>query len=177
MSGVSDNENKELAKEWINEINPTTVLDVGAGMGIYSILAKQPHQRWTALEVFYPYVAMFNLKSRYEDIIISDIRYVDYKKIGKFDLIILADMLEHMTKNEAKKVLKEALRNSTYTLICFPTIHQEQHAGHEGNDFETHIDHWSYDDMKKFLKSLKTCEITKTIKGKVLAYFLMETMK
>lgn len=173
MSGVSDNENKDVATGWIKEIGPRTVLDIGAGMGIYSIMAKQADSHWTALEVFAPYVNMFNLQSRYDEIIIGDARYIDYYKISDtdgFDLIIAADMLEHMPKADAIELINTLLLHTKHLLVCFPIVHHEQHAGHEGNDFETHIDHWTVDEMRE----LANDNIENEIVGDVLAYFMVK---
>ena len=171
MSGVSDSENKELAVKWIKELKPKTVLDIGCGMGIYNILSKVKGQHWTGLEAFAPYIEMFNLYSRYEEIIIADARYVNYDKVGDFDLSITADVLEHMFKHEAKQLIIDLLEHSKYLLISIPVEHQEQQAGYENNKFETHIDHWTYEEMKEFLKGK---EITHEVKGNVLAYFMVK---
>ncbi len=169
MAGVSDNENKDQAVQWIKETNPQRVLDVGAGMGIYSILAKEQGQHWTALEVFAPYVNMFNLRSRYEDVVVADARYVDYSKLGTFDLIIAADMLEHMPKEHAADLILTLLKHTQNLLICFPLVHHDQEAGFEGNDFESHIDHWDFEEMEAFLFDYNI----DSIRGEVLAYFLV----
>lgn len=172
MAGVSDNENKDAAAKWIKSLRPKTVLDVGAGMGIYSIMAKKRGQHWTALEVFAPYVNMFNLQSRYEQIIIADARYVNYDKLGMFDLSIAADMLEHMPKHHAIEVLFNLYDHSKHLLVCFPTVHHEQHAGFEGNEFETHIDHWTVEEMSALLD--KHDVEYKTVIGDVLAYYFIK---
>lgn len=177
MAGVSDNENKQVAKSWIDDLDPISVLDIGAGMGTYSMLARQEHQHWTALEVFYPYVSQYALLDKYDHVIIGDARYMDYDKLSGgnvegWELIIAADMLEHMAKHDAQALIQELLKYSRHLLICFPVEHQEQHAGEEGNDFETHIDHWTFDEMQDFLNSLER-HIVNSIKGDVLAYFLV----
>ena len=169
MAGVSDRENKDKAVEWINEVYPDRVLDVGAGIGTYAIMAKKPDQHWTALEVFYPYVNMFNLRNLYDEVVISDVRFVDFNKLGRFNLIILADMLEHMTKAEAIKVIEEAQAHTDRLLICFPIVHQDQEAGHEGNDFEGHVDHWTVEEMEEQLRG----ETYEKVVGDVLAYFMV----
>lgn len=175
MAGVSDNENKQIAKAWIDDLDPSRVLDIGCGVGTYSMLAKQEHQHWTGLEVFYPYVTQYALNDKYDRIVIGDARYIDYYKLRSvgvfFDLIIAADMLEHMTKDQAKELISDLLTHCRHLLICFPVEHQEQHAGDEGNDFETHVDHWQYDEMMQFLEHK---HIVNSIKGDVLAYFLVK---
>lgn len=176
MAGVSDNENKAIAKEWIEALSVGRVLDVGAGMGTYALLAKQANQHWTALEVFYPYVKMFGLNELYDEVFIGDARYMNYDKISHsigWDLIIAADMLEHMSRDDAKQLIYDFSEQCKHLLICFPVEHHDQHAGEEGNDFETHVDHWTYDEMKMYLESDAGLSIEKSIHGAVLAYFLV----
>jgi cyclopropane fatty-acyl-phospholipid synthase-like methyltransferase len=177
MAGVSDKENKKVAKNWIIELDPKSVLDIGAGQGTYSKLAKQKGQYWHALEIFYPYVRMYKLAKKYHRITIGDARYMDYDKLSVFQgwhLIIAADMLEHMTKEDAKLLIYELSKHCKHLLICFPVEHQEQHAGDEGNDYETHIDHWTADEMEMYLNSVAELPIVKSLVGNVLAYYLVK---
>lgn len=171
MAGVSDNENKNWAVKQIEAVKPHTVLDIGAGMGIYSIMNKKRGQHWTALEVFAPYVEMFNLNNKYEQVIIADARYANYKKLGDFDLMIAADMLEHMPKDDAKMLLNKLMQHCKFILICFPVVHHDQAAGYENNPFEMHVDHWDYEEMEEFLSER---QIVNSIKGDTLAYFMVE---
>lgn len=170
MAGVSDNENKQTVREWIMKLDPQDVLDIGAGVGTYSILAKMPYQNWTALEVFAPYVKMFNLEGKYNKVVVADARYANYDKLGFFDLIIAADMLEHMPKADAKELINELLHHAKRLLICVPVIHNHQEAGQEGNDFEAHIDHWTADEMRLYLSAWT---VEQEAVGDVSAYFMV----
>jgi hypothetical protein len=166
---TSSPEHKDIAKQWIDELNPNRVLDIGAGEGTYAMLAKQPHQHWTAIEVFYPYVTTYNLKEKYDEIIVADARYMNYGKIPYQNLIISGDMIEHMTKAESKALIAELLQHTAHLLICFPVVHLDQ-APYEGNDFEIHVDHWHFDEMTEFLGD----KIVKSLDGEVVAYFLVK---
>lgn len=178
MAGISSPENKREVMTWFDEVPIHSVLDVGAGQGIWSILLRQPEQFWTALEVFYPYAKMFDLRDKYQSIYIADARYVDWNKIGGgWDLTILADILEHMRKTEARDVITELVTRSHFLLISVPVQHNHQHAGDEGNDFETHIDHWTAEEMDKFLEQFKeTHLVRRRLVGDVSAYYLVETL-
>lgn len=167
MAGVSDRENKHVARQWIEDLRLNTVLDLGAGVGTYSIMCWKPGQHWTALEVFEPYVEMFNLWGKYDHVIVADARKAVYED---YDLIIAADMLEHMQKDEAKELLKTLFAHARHVLICFPVIHHDQHAGAEGNDYETHIDHWTDEEMVSFLEGREICN---RVVGEVSAYYMV----
>lgn len=169
---TSATENKETARDWIIKLNPQKVLDIGAGEGTYSTLARNKGT-WTALEAYYPYVAQYNLEDKYDKVIVGDARYIDYAKIGRQDLIIAADMLEHMTKQEAKDLIVELTKHTEYLLICFPVQHLDQHD--ELNPFEEHIDHWTEEDMSIFLDSVDVT-VDKSMTGDILSYFLVKVL-
>ena len=80
---TSSTENKNIAKLWIDELNPKHILDIGVGKGTYSELARTPEQTWTGIEAYYPYVQEFDLDGKYDDVIIGDARYIDYNKLPK----------------------------------------------------------------------------------------------
>lgn len=170
MAGVSDMENKHEIRKWLldNRREFKRVLDIGAGVGTYALMGRFPEQRWTALEVFEPYVEMFNLLGKYDEVIVEDIR--EHHFDDDYNLIIAADMLEHMKKDEAKAVITNCLKHCDQMLICVPVEHNDQHAGAEGNEYETHVDHWHAKEMREFLHGRMISEIT----GNVAAYFLAQ---
>ena len=168
---TSDNENKYVAKQWIDEVEPKRVLDVGCGEGTYSILARTDNQEWIGIEAFYPYVNQYDLNNKYNKVIISDVRYLDYNKLGQFDLSIAGDMLEHMTKGEAKEVISGLLSISSYVLLCFPVLHLNQHI--DDNPFEEHIDHWDNEEMTTYLQTINAT-VVHAVAGEVLAYHLVK---
>lgn len=168
MAGVSDIENKHIIREWLIKERRTfkRVLDIGAGCGTYAIMGRFPEQHWTAIEVFEPYVDMFNLRGKYDDVFIDDIR--ESNLLDDYNLIIAADMLEHMKKQEAKDVIAKLLPHCDQLLISIPVVHNDQEAGPEGNEYEKHVDHWHAEEMRLLLGNRL---ISETV-GSVCAYFL-----
>ena len=137
--GYSDPENKPWAKEKIIEINPSTVLDVGAGQGTYLNLIRDglgQNVIVDAIEVWDPYIKEFNLVQRYNQVFCVDVR-----KATKFDydLVILGDILEHMTEDEAVQLWHNISLQAKYALISIPIIHYHQDAIN-GNPYEVHVE-------------------------------------
>lgn len=138
----SSKHGKQYTLDLINRINPKTVLDIGAGSGTYASYKKQG-QHWTALEIWQPNIEQFNLKDLYDEVICGDARNVEF---GSYDLVILGDVLEHMSKDEAKSLLDKC-KKSKYVIVSIPLGYYPQDE-FEGNPYEKHVtDNWSRDDF------------------------------
>lgn len=166
---TSDVELKDWALEKIKSLNPKSVVDIGPGEGTYSDLARKytRNARWMAIEAWAPYIPQFGLWGKYDHVVVSDVRHVNLMSIHHApDLVIIGDVLEHMTHVEARAVLTNLKAWADHILVCVPLIHHAQGA-HEGNWFEIHREHWTYDAMKRELRDgLVDC-----VEGKVLGYF------
>lgn len=167
---------KATIVEWVeqlkaeNKLIHKAAMDIGPGEGAYLNWLKHKYQpggdkyetlkqnwlvnggpladsKWTGVEIWAPYVDEFNLRDRYDTVLIEDVRKLNYSEIGKFDVTIAGDVLEHMTKEDAIDVVKNILEISTYLFISIPIIHYPQSESH-GNPYEAHIkDDWSHDEM------------------------------
>ena len=105
------------------------ILDVGPGAGTYGSSLK--HLDIEGLEIYPPYIEMFKLEEIYKKIHIGDIRNFD---IEPFDYIILGDVLEHLTQNEATQVLNRMWNKKV--MVAVPYLFEQ---GEEmGNIYETH---------------------------------------
>lgn len=107
----------------------TRILDVGPGSGTYGARLKD----WNieAVEIFEPYVQMFNLNQFYKKVHIGDIRTFD---VSQYDYIIMGDVLEHLTQNEATEVLNRMWNKKV--MVAVPYLFEQ---GEEmGNIYETH---------------------------------------
>lgn len=127
----------EFAKN--NEIK--TVLDVGAGRGMYYDTLKNIEIfPFDALEVWEPYIAKYDLLSKYDNVYSKDVR--EWDKFD-YDLVILGDILEHMTKEEAVEVWNRICKQAKYAVISIPIIHYPQGES-EGNPYQVHVkEDWS----------------------------------
>lgn len=165
----SDYEHKELTKEWYKELLPNTVVDIGAGAGIYAELFRPEHRaHWTAIDIFAPNEKRFNLNDKYDKVIISDVRYIDPQYL-QADLIIAGDVIEHLHYEDVEPVITKLLANTKHLLISLPIIHYEQ-GEFEGNTYETHHYHWKYDELLELLNRIG--KVMKSENGKILGVYL-----
>ena len=127
----------------IVELNPTTVLDVGAGQGVYLDLIRESLGNSVivaAVEVWQPYIDQFNLEQRYDYLYPVDVR--DLTSFN-FDLVILGDILEHMPEKDAVELWDRISKEAKYAIISIPIIHYHQEALN-GNPYEVHVEEdWS----------------------------------
>lgn len=150
----SSKSGKEQIAQWFKENEPkiNRILDIGAGSGTYPILIKQENMmcltsQWIGIEAWEPYITKFKLSELYDTLIVEDIRKIDLASLGKFDVVIAGDVLEHMTKDEAVKLTTEILKNSGTMIISLPIAFMPQDA-YEGNPYEIHVKpDWSHDEV------------------------------
>lgn len=136
-------------KNFIKSLNlkAETVLDVGAGSGTYRDLFPNLGIHWTALEIWQPYALKYNLMSKYDELIIDDVRTFEF--VDNYDLCFLGDVLEHMTVEEAKAVFAKIRKHCKTVVVSIPLGHYPQEE-FEGNPYEAHVtDNWSHEDVIK----------------------------
>jgi hypothetical protein len=133
---------KDFIVEFVNQINPSTVVDIGPGAGAYSKLLRKSDQYWTCVEIWAPYVERYKLHELYNKVIIADVLHWE---ATYSDVCICGDVIEHLSFLDAKKALRKLRRASEYVVISIPLSFYPQGEA-EGNPYERHIDpDWSYD--------------------------------
>lgn len=142
---------KDWAADIYSVVKPQVVIDIGPGAGMWSDALRPRHRaHWIGVEIWEPYVEKYGLRAKYDDIVIADARDYDYEPVMT-TLVILGDVLEHMTQDEAVGVLQKFATTRTHILVSVPVVHYEQGAL-EGNPYETHLWHptheWAMDTLK-----------------------------
>ncbi len=143
---TSHNHNIEYVTRLIRHHSPETILDVGAGAGKYGHLLRAIYldPKVDAVEVWEPYIKKYKLKSLYNKIYQIDIR--EFSNFN-YDLIILGDVLEHMSKEDAVKVMNLIKLQAKMAIISIPICHCPQGHVH-GNPYEEHVkDDWTHDEV------------------------------
>ena len=140
---------------WIRENfkEGETCLDVGACDGKWADLLEG-FLVIDGVEIYEPNIVKHNLADKYRYIFNSDIRDFQY---FEYDLIIFGDILEHLTVEEAQKVLKYAWGRCRNLIVAVP--YTWVNRSHYGNPYEFHIQDdltpelvkERYPDLKPFL--------------------------
>jgi cyclopropane fatty-acyl-phospholipid synthase-like methyltransferase len=162
----SDAQGKDWALATYLSIAPSTVIDIGAGAGTYAKLMRPHHEaHWTAIEAWFPYVTEFDLDDLYDQVTIADVRHLGWNQ-QVVDMAIAGDVLEHMTRTEASELIRWLKAIAKALLVSIPVLHLDQDAVN-GNPFERHVDHWTYEAMLAELGP----GVVDTWRGDVLAYY------
>jgi SAM-dependent methyltransferase len=130
----------------------SSVLDIGPGSGTYAdLLRPRLSARFTAIEIFEPYVSRFRLNRKYDEIILGDAREVEFPDV---DLVILGDVLEHMEVTDALTVWDKARGAARLgVLLSLPIVVFEQGCV-DGNEHEAHLHHWTHNEVLTLLPGI-----------------------
>jgi len=125
---------KDKVGEWIrrNFDNGSTILDVGAGNGTYRDLLGDGYVNMDAVEIYYPNIIDYKLLEKYRSVANRNIVGLEYQH---YDLIIFGDIIEHLTVEEAKKVLDYAYPRCKNMIVAVP---YRFHQGPNENQWEEH---------------------------------------
>lgn len=142
----SDTSNRSWVASKIVELQPKTFLDIGAGEGTYGTLVKEhsPETIRHGVEIWAPYIKTYGLEDIYHKIHVCDARiFFDYN----YDLVILGDVLEHMSREDAVKLWSRVSSMARAAIISIPIIYLPQ-GETEGNPYETHVkEDWTHEEV------------------------------
>ena len=131
----SFNDGKGEVVQWIRENfrRGETCLDVGACNGKWSKLLDS-HLNIDAVEAWERNIEKYNLYWKYRRVFNADIREFEY---AHYDLIIFGDVLEHMSVEDAQKVIEYAYPRCRDMIIAVPYCYPQDDR--DGNPYEVHV--------------------------------------
>jgi len=112
------------------------LLDLGCGRGTYARLITKLCYKIGVDAV--DYRKKFELDKWYDEFYQHDIRDTEWiRRLGRFDLAIAGDVLEHMTVEQAQNVLEAMQDIAKAVLVAVPYTYPQKGRG--GNRWEDHI--------------------------------------
>jgi hypothetical protein len=149
---------------WVQALAPAAVLDVGIGFGKYGLLFREyldvsprsergeaygaaaSRVRIDGIEAYAPYVGALQ-RAIYDQIHVGDALAV-LPRLGRYDLVFAADVLEHFTRPDGERFLEAAAQHAAMgVLIVTPALDLPQEDVF-GNPFERHRSFWTPDDFR-----------------------------
>jgi|TARA_R110000851_G_scaffold296023_2_gene451067 hypothetical protein len=112
----------------------TNILDVGPGKGTYWHLLQNLGYKMDCVEIFKPYIEEYKLKEKYDNVYLDNIINFD---ITKYELIILGDILEHLSVDDAHIILNKINKNNQKCIIAVPYLSEQEADG--GNHYQIHL--------------------------------------
>lgn len=165
----SDPEPRSWVIDKIKSIDPYTILDIGAGEGTWADLLNHLNKQIDAIEVFKPYIEKYGLRKKYDSVF--NVNVLDWDDFN-YDLVILGDVLEHMTKDEAITLMERVASSAKYAIITIPIIHFPQGI-EENNPFERHIkDDWTHQEVLDTFLNIEDSKEFKVVGAYWLCYNL-----
>ena len=130
---------KEIQQYIVAHCHPyARILDVGAGCGTYSDLLKDYDVGdIDAVEIWQPYIDQYKLNEKYTYVYNKDIRNFSEEFLSSYDFIILGDVLEHLSHEDATELLAKLDRNQKKYVVAVP--YSMEQGEYEGNVHETHL--------------------------------------
>jgi len=157
---------------WMTEMQPKTIFDIGVGDGLFGMLVRNALEhtngRWrqkdrqvilAGCDIYAPYVfEQPHLHKIYDDVVVGDIaKLIRSPNFGYYDLIHAGDVIEHLPKKRAQRVLEEIPRHCNNFILSIP-IGQEwlryKHVSEE-NIFEDHQSAWSESEFRGYKKGAR----------------------
>lgn len=142
---ISHHEGRDWVAARLRRAAPRLVVDVGAGEGIYSILMRgiTRRARWECVEAWEPYVEMFQLREKYDQVHLVDARDFDWPAGAT---VLLGDVVEHLPEQDGRRLLDVIRERAAHVMVSVPITHIEQGPVH-GNPHERHLTHWTWEAM------------------------------
>jgi hypothetical protein len=174
--------------EFINKLDPKSVLDVGAGFGRWGFLCRchfgggisltvKPDQelRIDAVEAFEPnvnpaYQAVYNNTYR------GDARTI-IPGLGIYDVIICSHMIEHLEKNEAWQLIDNMRAHARMAVILALPFNDPLRGPMDGNEYEAHKSVWTEADFQNSGALVRSFEFLRGIDTGVVVYGIDENAR
>lgn len=139
------------------QVQPRRILDVGPGHGKAGILLREyigttargngPIEHLAAVEAEPRYVESFPwLEAVYDDVIVDDATHLADEVLEGFDLVVMSDVVEHMTRDDALALID---RIPGRIVVSTPAEFFQNPEADEGWETERHRSHWQASDFPR----------------------------
>ena len=149
---------------FLSKMLPSSILDIGVGNGKLGFIARDlldvmlgerfRKEDWKVrldgIEAF-PHYIQDHQRAIYDNIYIGDAFDV-IDTLGRYDMVILGDVLEHFEKEQALKFLDKCAEHSNKSLAIFIPLGKNWIQSEiYGNPYERHLSFWDREEFAPFI--------------------------
>ncbi|OIO62389.1 hypothetical protein COT48_00175 [Candidatus Woesearchaeota archaeon CG08_land_8_20_14_0_20_47_9] len=147
------------------KLNPSSILDVGVGFGKYGVLCREYLElgdgreeydkflrRIDGIEAFKNYITPLH-RFIYDHIYIGDVLDLIDKLKFNYDLVLIIDVLEHLSKHKGRILINKLLEKHGSVLISTPRYIGIQKDVFN-NPYEEHKAQWSRQELSRLGESI-----------------------
>ena len=174
---------------FISKFEAWSILDVGVGFGKWGYLFREMtdigasfddppryhRENWKArvdgIEGFPDYISDIQRRV-YDNIYIGDMREV-IKTLGTYDVIFIGDAIEHISKEDGIKFVREAMNHVKKALVMSTPAYEMIQEEKNGNPLETHRSLWTTADFKSIGKEFGGSRVV-TVQSKIIVAVIVK---
>lgn len=127
-----------------------SILDVGCGQGMPMRLLKVrmnvPYS--VGVDLFKPYIKDLKTKKLHDKYVLADVRKMKFPS-ESFDVCFASDVLEHLKKKEAWKLLEEMEKISKKQVVVTTSLGYFYHPPVDGNPLQLHLSGYKPEEFEK----------------------------
>lgn len=135
---------------WIMDQEAKSILDIGCGPGLSmkKIKARMLVKYTVGVDLFKPYLKICRSQNIHDKYLCIDVRKLPFKK-KSFDVVVALQVLEHLPKKDAWKVLRTLEKIACKQVIVSTPIGEYFHPVLDGNKLQTHQSYFFPEELEK----------------------------
>jgi len=141
--------------------NCKSILDVGCGESSI-VLELGLGSKSTAIDIYKPYVDRHNSHNDYKECICTDI--MSYYPDKLFDVAVMADVLEHLTKQQGYNAIFHIQSLAKKVIIVTPNKYLINEPD-DDNQYQRHLSGWSVKELKDLGFTVRGFDGLKWLRG------------
>jgi predicted TPR repeat methyltransferase len=140
---------KRIIKHLLPKEEHLTVLDLGCGQGVAGEVFNKNHTyKFVGVDIFKPYLKKVRDTGYYDKVEYANLTKYRIKR-DTYDVIIIFQVLEHMSKKDGILILKKAMRSAKRAVIASIPNGECEQDEYDKNPYQKHHSKWTKKDFIK----------------------------
>jgi len=121
-----------------------TILDCACGYGLWGFNIRIKFQgtpQLVGFDIFKPYVDKLKKLKIYDQVFHADILNIPFPD-NSFDVVLAAEVIEHLTKNDGYQMMQEVERVAKDLIIITTPEGWQKQGSYDKNKYQMHVSGW-----------------------------------